>query len=59
MADANSGMGSHREGREERRRVPRQPGATGNDERPASPEEAENEARHRFGKTNRHVEDER
>jgi hypothetical protein len=46
MADADSGMGSHREGRQERRRAPRQPGATGREEQPASPEQAENEARH-------------
>jgi hypothetical protein len=59
MPDANSGMGSHREGRQERRRVPRQPGATGAKERNATPEEAMEETRHRFGKTEKHVSDDR
>jgi hypothetical protein len=54
MADADSGMGSHREGRQERREAPRQPGATGKEPEPAAPEEAENEARNRFGKTGQH-----
>lgn len=57
MADADSGMGSHREGRQERRRAPRQPGAEGKAERPVPPEQAADEARHRFGKTDHHVSD--
>ena len=55
MPDANSGMGGQGEGRQERRRAPRVPGASGQEERAVSPEEAESEARHRFGKTNKHV----
>lgn len=53
MADSRrSSMGSPQE-RQERRRAPRQPGATGSDQdQPATPEEAQHEAEHRFGKTN-------
>ena len=59
MAHSNSGMGTHREGRQERRRVPREPGATGAPERTPTPEEAEELARHRLGKTEHHVSDDR
>jgi hypothetical protein len=55
MAHADSGMGSHREGRQERRQAPRQPGATGTEPDPASPEQAEKEARNSFGKTGQHT----
>ena len=59
MADANSGMGSHREGRQERRRTPRQPGATGAEERESTPEEAMEKVRHSFGKTEKQVSEDR
>jgi hypothetical protein len=61
MPDANSGMGSHREGRQERTEQPRQPGAsgTGEENQEHSPEEARDAALHRRGKTDRHTSDDR
>jgi hypothetical protein len=60
MPDANSGMGRHREGRQERTEQPRQPGATGGKEdREHSPGEAREAALHRRGKTNQHTSDDR
>ena len=59
MADANSGMGSQKEGRQERNEQPRQPGATGGTEGEQSPEEARAAAPHRRGKTGKHTSDAR
>jgi len=60
MPDANSGMGSHREGRQERTEQPQQPGATGKGRKPrADPKEALDQALHRRGKTNKHTDEDR
>jgi hypothetical protein len=57
MPDANSGMGSHRQG-QQREEQPRQPGAHGRDEE-AGAEEAKEQAIHRRGKTGKHTSDDR
>jgi hypothetical protein len=60
MADARSGMGSHREGRQERTAQPKQPGASGRGgKQRGSKEEAIDKTTHRRGKTGKHVSDDR
>jgi len=60
MADAESGMGSQKEGRQQRTRQPKQPGATGEGrEQGASAEEARDQTLHRKGKTRKHTSDDR
>jgi hypothetical protein len=60
MADANSGMGSQKEGRQKRNEPPRQPGASGGKgEGERSPEEARDAALHQRGKTVKHPGDDR
>jgi hypothetical protein len=60
MADANRGMGSQKEGRQQRTEQPRQPGAKGGkDDREHSPDEARDAALHQRGKTGKHTGDDR
>jgi hypothetical protein len=60
MADAESGMGSQKLGRQQRTRQPKQPGATGEGrEEETSAEEARNQTLHREGKTGKHTSDDR
>ena len=60
MADAESGMGSQREGRQQRTRQPKQPGATGQGrKRGTTPKEARDETLHRRGKTRKHTHEDR
>jgi hypothetical protein len=60
MADARRGIGTHREGRQERTEQPKQAGATGRGrkEKP-TPKEAREETLHHRGKTRKHVSDDR
>jgi hypothetical protein len=56
MAEAKRGIGTHREGRQQRQEQPEVPGATGRDpERVPSPEKAQDAALHRLGKTEKHT----
>ena len=58
MADAESGMGSQREGRQQRTRQPKQAGATGEGRKQgAGPKEARNLKRR--GKTRKHTDEDR
>ncbi len=60
MPDANSGMGSHKEGRQERTRQPKQPGATGRGRKQGNSEsESLEKAVRRRGKTGKHVSEDR
>ena len=60
MADAKRGMGTQKEGRQERTEQPQQPGASGRkDQREHSPEEARDAALHQRGKTGKHTSDDR
>jgi hypothetical protein len=60
MADAESGMGRQREGRQQRTRQPKQAGATGEGRKKgASPKEARNRTLHRRGKTGKNTSEDR
>jgi hypothetical protein len=60
MADAESGMGSQKLGRQQRTRQPKQPGATGEGrDEETSAKEARNKTLHREGKTQKHTSDDR
>jgi hypothetical protein len=55
MADAGSGIGTHREGHQERSRQAKQPGATGRPRKRASKSAAANKATRTLGKTGKHT----
>ena len=60
MADAESGMASQREGRQQRTRQPKQAGATGEGRKQgAGPKEARNQTLKRRGKTRKHTDEDR
>jgi hypothetical protein len=54
MADAGRGMGTQREGRQQRTRQAKQPGAKAKGGTKASKAKAANKAVHRLGKTEKH-----
>jgi hypothetical protein len=55
MADAGSGIGTHREGRQERSRQAKQAGASGRPRKKASKSAAAKEATRTLGKTEKHT----
>jgi hypothetical protein len=55
MPDAGRGMGSHREGRQQRTRQPKQQGASTKGRKKVSRKQAANKAVHRLGKTEKHT----
>jgi hypothetical protein len=60
MAKAESGMGSQREGRQQRTRQPKQPGATAEGRTQGDgAKEARNQTLHRRGKTRKHTSEDR
>jgi hypothetical protein len=54
MADAGRGMGTQREGRQQRTRQAKQGGASTKGRKKASKSKATNKAVHRLGKTEKH-----
>jgi hypothetical protein len=59
MAKAGSGIGTHREGRQQRTRQAKQPGATGGGAKKQSAKKAAEKTLRRRGKTRKHVSDDR
>jgi hypothetical protein len=55
MADAGRGMGTQREGRQQRTRQAKQQGASAKGGKKASKKKATNRAVHRLGKTEKHT----
>jgi hypothetical protein len=55
MADAGRGIGTQREGRQQRTRQAKQPGAKAKGGKKASKSKAANKAVHRLGKTGKHT----
>jgi hypothetical protein len=55
MAKAGSGIGTHREGRQQRTRQAKQPGAKGSGARKQSAKKAAEKSLGRLGKTRKHV----
>jgi hypothetical protein len=59
MAKADSGMGTHREGRQQRKRQAKQPGAKGRGARKGSTKASAEKTLRRRGTTRKHVSEDR